>query len=1268
MATNSIKIFDDTVIKLSVNQGLEEQRSTEILGNFTNGELAFTRDTARLFVGDNSDGEPGHIGLQQTVGGSLVGNKYLGLIDSKPLVTFYDNGEPLSFESPTSSTGTQELSQFTEQGLLVTGSKFRLHSEEGADEEWDNWDRTAVYNPKYNAYNGDFMYDVYQNALILFDTRISGNPESDTQPQIKLGTDGRPVEPETFIINNEEIPSTDERALNITRRSTLQNYSKTNDDVTNSELVYGDGYVVLRMVEPDNQTIRFKKRSFQQNGQPVQENNYTHNLLEIFHVPVQALAGAFSDDFIMGDMISLNKDIALVNSITGNNGNLKIPGTLSFSTPVKGGRGATTFLQWTFREPKGITLPTEENYKLKLTPKETATDNGKTYLKFDAEVVVEEPCAYTINLEGGLESDQSNPNTLVIDKNATYDDIKLCPTLRLAKIEKEAVLFNEDNDPYVLENDLDIYYTGNLGVDETGTVRMIDRYASDYYPNAADKIDKWEEENTSINFLRNPVTILQSSTSATLYKEGEKTYKTEKYTLPSNVTATTSNDAINDDIANLAKLATEVNKVYIAKNTGTGAPTNGVNVTNDKLTVPTVDETAGLGVIFTGQQITNKSYIQSAGYTGQVLGLKGAGTVKVFCALINGGKIIKSQERETSYKDFAFGFDLSLDEVLLTGTTMLAIGAIFKGATSNVSITYKNVETVTRTVDDEEIFTLSDAGLNVNVDFAISPYIFCAKKTVSCPYDKVLPTISTIGNTPTSLRTSYFNSFSALYNKTWNNLVTVLGHNHYKDLADTSSEIPMDFGHDSPVKNAAFKAVSTVEVSNENTNYEIVKHTTLIDGDEDYMAFSWYKEYSKNTDSGKEENVRYYPHDAFEVRSTYTIQQYKSDINFVKVQGNNTNLISNSMAGVITGAEEAIPGGLFRKRYAIYWDSDLVSKNQTYIEYGTNALKVRYDFRIKKDFDLSYKQYIDLENTKEVVFVKQGENNIAFDNGTLKTNFSNGIVTVDTQLQAPNNPKVSSFDYMIFVYEEEINPNGDYEIPDDEDEEVEPEVVEYYDVFRIIKDIPYVTGFNEPKELTSVPIVQYNNTSTTTNVTLDETVDDEDRVYVPTTARSIFLEVSHATTENNTLGIMYANRFEDLGLLLPGFGVQEYNNPATFSADVIINPSHTAIMTGSEYKTVNNKTKLKLGKSISSVEETSFHSLEKTVEENKKRVPSIYAAAPLEKILYNSSMTETRVIEVPLHAIPGTKTRHFALRFANIRPSNSEILNEVVVRVIGYRV
>ena len=1280
MASNSIKIYDDTVIKLSVNQGLEEQRSNEILGNFTNGELAYTRDTARLFVGDNSDGEPGHIGVQQTVGGSLVGNKYLGLIDSKPLVTFTDNGEPLSFEQPTSTTGTQELAQLTEQGLLTAQSKFRLHGQDDSGSEWHNWDRTAIFNPKYNAYNGDFMYDVYQNALILFDTHISGKPDSPTQPQIVKGDNGEPISPETFIVDGKQISSNDEAAVGLTRRTILQNYSKTNQDSTNSELVYGDGYVVMRMVEPDNQTIRFKRKSFQQNGLPTTENNYTHNLLEVFNVPLDAFKEHFTDDFVISDKIALNKDISNVKSITGVNQTLKIPKNLAFSTPVDAGRGATTYLEWSIQEPLDITVPTENTYKLIFTPEQTKkSDGSKQYLSFKAELEEEKPYSYTINLQDGLESDQDNPFALVIDARATADDITQCPTLKIAKVKRDPVLFNEDDDPYDTGTGLDLFYSGNLGIDETGIVMSIDKFSDSYYLNAQDKISQWEEQNTSVNFLKTPVTILQSSTAAKLYTESNPTFASTNYSLATATTPTNSTTAINDDIENLVKLAVAPNKFYVTPNKGTTTVT-GVTQANGTITMQTSALTTnGFGAILTGPNITNKKYLKNATISGEIAGLiSDTSTITLFFALVNNGKIIKHQECKTTYKDFTFGFNLSLDEVVVNGTNVFfALGVIAAGTSSaQGTISFKDVSYSSRSVVDEEIFTLSDAGVNVNVDFSIYPYVFCAKKTVSTPNNFVLPQITSISQYPTDLRSNYFTNFTATHNKTWNNLVSVLGHNHYKNLADRSSSIVIGRGGlgggGASTKKAAFLSINSYEVQvDEQHNYSIKKHTEIGDGEESYMAFSWYKEYDKAED-GTEQNVIYYPQESFEIRTENIRDYYNRNINFVRVQDNDTNLI-NGGTGVVAGKEEKLVVGedpevfrQYRKQYAIYFDSELLNSGmQEGIEFGVEIDENKpdyhfsepiinfYDFKKHNTYELTYDIWFD--NAAEVVFVKNGGQNVALEDGILTSKFPDGIITADSTIPPTHN--VNEFDYVILVFEEEI----------ESEDGGDPTTVEFYETYKIIKSASYLTGFEEPKSLTQVQIVTGANNQLQT-VTLDETLDEEDKVYIPSTARNIILELTHITTENNTIGVMYANRFDDLGTLLPGLPVEEFNNPATFSADIIINPSHNSTMTEHAYTQVNGKYKMKLGKTNSTTNGKQFHDITKTVDENKKRVPSIFAAAPKEKILCNSSVTETRVLEVPLQAIPGTDVRHFALRFANIRPSTSEILNQVVLRVIGYRV
>ena len=105
-------MYDDNVVKFSIRQGEENDRwaisgnykitasdnettyityadnttttkaTDEMVGSFTIGELVCTRDTNRVFLGNFSDvlkNKP----QQQTLGGVLSGNKYLGYVDSK---------------------------------------------------------------------------------------------------------------------------------------------------------------------------------------------------------------------------------------------------------------------------------------------------------------------------------------------------------------------------------------------------------------------------------------------------------------------------------------------------------------------------------------------------------------------------------------------------------------------------------------------------------------------------------------------------------------------------------------------------------------------------------------------------------------------------------------------------------------------------------------------------------------------------------------------------------------------------------------------------------------------------------------------------------------------------------------------------------------------------------------------------------------------------------------------------------------------------------
>ena len=124
-STQYIKIFNDTVLKQSILQGYEIQRTNSELGKFTMGELAFTRDTGRVFVGTYTDIEkssdiPYVIDDVPNPGGLLVGNKYYGASNDGKKLTHYPS-----------------------------------------------------YNSKYGVYNGDYTFDKSTCSFILFDNTIT---------------------------------------------------------------------------------------------------------------------------------------------------------------------------------------------------------------------------------------------------------------------------------------------------------------------------------------------------------------------------------------------------------------------------------------------------------------------------------------------------------------------------------------------------------------------------------------------------------------------------------------------------------------------------------------------------------------------------------------------------------------------------------------------------------------------------------------------------------------------------------------------------------------------------------------------------------------------------------------------------------------------------------------------------------------------------------------------------------------------------------------
>lgn len=1038
MAVNSIKIFDDTVLKLSVNQGLEDQRATETLGSFTMGELAFTRDTGRLFVGDNSD--EAHVGLQETVGGILVGNKYLGLIDSKPLANFQDNTSPLKYEFPTSKTGTQEDASFIEPALLLKDSKFRLKSPEGASEEWQRWDRTATYNAKYNAYNGDYMFDIYNNALILFDNRISNDVSSPTQPEVVLDEDGTPITPETFIIDGEEISSSDIRALDITRRTKLQNYNKENAEYTNIHPVYGDGYVVMRIIEPDNQTIRFRPRAFEANGIPQKgDGNYSHNILEVFNVAAEHMTSAFSDDFVVADVVYLDRNLTNIKSITGNLGSLKLPGNIVFSNPADGGKGAVGYMEWDFTPVITIPEGSTDDYKLQLVPAGNAQDDVNpdiSYTKFTVNVVKDEPFipTYRINLANGLSSDQPESNKLTLDITATGEDNY--PTLTIDAGVEDGIFIGDYSSPFeVDENDVYIY-SNNLTITSGGRVINVDEYSDTFYRQAQDKIDRYEEQNTSINLLKEPVVLLSTSYDKELLSE----------------------------------------------------------IDTDKET---------------------------------------------------------------------------------------------------------------------------DLSVNARLDFLLNPYLYCRKKVVSSPSEDMLPKVTSAANIPDP-GASYFTSFTDTNVKAWNDVVITIGHNHYNNLSNTSSTTPiLNDEVSSSIRKSVFKTIDGFEVDDD---YNVINHTTIDEETSEVQVFAWYKTESEDGE------VSYFIDHAYDIRPSTEKSANGNIIDFVQIEGNNTNLI-NGGTGVVVFEEENDENSTVKiTRYGIFAESSLLNRLQSYITYGNSEYGTSTKYNLVTNQGLSFDYIIkfdeeDIDGISKVIFKSAGATQ-TYTKEQFKSlvTANDNSITIDTLLP---NSTVTPADYYWMIVE--------YEADEDTEAEDEERFIDRM-IYQILPDVNYLEGAFAPGSFTG----KYYNGAEVVSGTINEAISEDNRVYIPTHARNIIIEVTHITETNNRIGIFYANEFEDLGVVVSGTETQKQFLPpftqarytqGTFSnAQVMSNFGGTGLET------------------------------------------TIYAPEVKEKTLCITSTSETRVIEVPLQKSKNSGQRHFSLRLANILPTTEDGLNYLAIRVLGYRV
>lgn len=308
MSQTEIKLFDDSVIKLTIKQGTEQERFldgattisgssdifnanlldfnaiTSVSGSLSSGELGWTRDTHRLFVGNISEQLKDN--SQQTLGGVLSGNKYLGYIDSRKNKTTADSRpEELSAilagnVSDTCSVNYRSYNFTSNNEVIVTEDR--------------KWAKLPYYNETYDAYDGDYVYDIYRNALIIFDHNIKRNDSTTATNNTVGGKRKTPLQP--FFEGNTTLTPAQQNV-----------YDLTSD-------MFGDGYFLLYNVIPDGETLTFKSKKFKNSGEwsGDGESNFNYNIITINSVPLDKIKDNFnSADF---NIDTVNGKISLKNS------------------------------------------------------------------------------------------------------------------------------------------------------------------------------------------------------------------------------------------------------------------------------------------------------------------------------------------------------------------------------------------------------------------------------------------------------------------------------------------------------------------------------------------------------------------------------------------------------------------------------------------------------------------------------------------------------------------------------------------------------------------------------------------------------------------------------------------------------------------------------------------------------------------------------------------------------------------------------------------
>lgn len=499
---NYIKIFDDTVLKQSILQGYQAQRTNVNLGSFTMGEMAFTRDTGRVFIG-NETNQDNAADSKTVKGGILVGNKYLGMIDSKPLGHFSPNNFPLKYGM--TNISTQQIDESNdgvtveEQGVMLSGSIHRKDKNGG-------WSKDVDYIEKYDAYSGDYMFDIFNNALILFDKNIT--TEELTQPVYASSLNSK---------NEQEFLDTDGKVVDgktVSRRTKIyDNSGERNKDYP----IYGDGYVVMRILEPDGITLGYKDRAFTLQGTPridsTEESsaweNWSHNLLELKHVPSNVLSVSMSQDnfYDTGSQICLQPYQKNVNGFLGSK--LVIPRSVTFANYFEDADYSDIYFT-----DAGTPIITDEStrtltfdfFNSQVKAQQSMTDSVLSVDQNNS-VSIKTPYrqSFTVALHDGLVNPITGQTSLVLSFDREQNKEIALGLVTPTKLIDDT---KGSNDPFYTNSSSSYIYSGKQAFGTGGTLEYTEKWDKAYKQHASSEIDQFDSEyNMGINYLKKPIPI-----------------------------------------------------------------------------------------------------------------------------------------------------------------------------------------------------------------------------------------------------------------------------------------------------------------------------------------------------------------------------------------------------------------------------------------------------------------------------------------------------------------------------------------------------------------------------------------------------------------------------------------------------------------------------------------------------------------------------------------------------------------------------------------